>query len=97
MLLKTWNLVLNPPKVIQARAKTCGTECSGWPARRFESAAQIILNALKEKKENKFSHGGMSRQEVRDAARLHDGDTEPTPENIAAGHRLVAALFEKIV
>uniref|UniRef100_A0A6N2N743 PTC1-like winged helix-turn-helix domain-containing protein n=1 Tax=Salix viminalis TaxID=40686 RepID=A0A6N2N743_SALVM len=48
---------------------------SGWPARRFEYAAQIILNALKEKKENKFSHGGMSRQEVRDAARLHIGDT----------------------
>uniref|UniRef100_A0A6N2KT99 PTC1-like winged helix-turn-helix domain-containing protein n=1 Tax=Salix viminalis TaxID=40686 RepID=A0A6N2KT99_SALVM len=41
---------------------------SGWPARRFEYAAQIILNALKEKKEN-------NRQEVRDAARLHIGDT----------------------
>ncbi|KAJ6741509.1 YIPPEE-LIKE PROTEIN [Salix viminalis] len=64
--LKTWNLVLSPPKIIQARAKTCRTECSGWPARRFES-------------------------------RLHIGDTEPTPENIAAGHRLVAALSEKIV
>ena len=55
---------------------------SGWPARRFEYAAQIILNALKEKKENKFSlivrwfiQLRMSRQEVRDAARLHIGDT----------------------
>lgn len=48
---------------------------SRWPARRLEYAAQIIVNALKEKKENKFSHGGMSRQEVRDAARLHIGDT----------------------
>ncbi|KAL7174764.1 hypothetical protein ACSBR1_043943 (mitochondrion) [Camellia fascicularis] len=48
---------------------------SRWPARRLEYAAQIIVNALKEKKENKFSHGGMSRQEVQDAARLHIGDT----------------------
>lgn len=48
---------------------------SRWPARRLEYAAQIIVNALKEKKEKKFRHGGMSRQEVQDAARLHIGDT----------------------
>ncbi|KAK9272792.1 hypothetical protein L1049_003169 [Liquidambar formosana] len=48
---------------------------SRWPERRLEYAAQVIVNALNERKENKFSHGGMSRQEVRDAARLHIGDT----------------------
>ena len=33
------------------------------------------MNALQEKKERDFSHGGMTRQDVRDAARLHIGDT----------------------
>ncbi|KAK9121845.1 hypothetical protein Syun_019462 [Stephania yunnanensis] len=42
---------------------------SRWPARRLEYAAEVIVEALKEKQ------GGMSRQELRDAARLHIGDT----------------------
>ncbi|GAB4831620.1 hypothetical protein Ancab_005632 [Ancistrocladus abbreviatus] len=46
---------------------------SRWPARRLEYAAEIIVNALKESKNSNQS--GMSRQEVRDAARLHIGDT----------------------
>ncbi|XP_057972662.1 PHD finger protein MALE MEIOCYTE DEATH 1 [Malania oleifera] len=48
---------------------------SRWPSRRLEYAAEIIVNALKEKKADRSSHGGMTRQEVRDAARLHIGDT----------------------
>lgn len=48
---------------------------SRWPKRRLEFAAEVIVNALQEKKERDFSHGGMTRQDVRDAARLHIGDT----------------------
>ncbi|XP_038891393.1 PHD finger protein MALE MEIOCYTE DEATH 1 [Benincasa hispida] len=50
---------------------------SRWPARRLEYAAEVIVKALEEKKSDKFSHGGngMTRQDVRDAARLHIGDT----------------------
>ncbi|KAF6168091.1 hypothetical protein GIB67_011476 [Kingdonia uniflora] len=42
---------------------------SRWPKRRLEYAAEVIVEALKE------LQGGMSRQEVKDAARLHIGDT----------------------
>ncbi|PQM40741.1 PHD finger protein MALE MEIOCYTE DEATH 1 [Prunus yedoensis var. nudiflora] len=54
---------------------------SRWPQRRLEFTADVIVNALEEKKERDFSHGGMTRQDVRDAARLHIGDTGPEPEN----------------
>ncbi|GAB2299180.1 hypothetical protein Dimus_033252 [Dionaea muscipula] len=46
---------------------------SRWPARRLEYAAQVIVDALKD--HNNANPGGMPRQEVRDAARLHIGDT----------------------
>ncbi|XP_077240022.1 RING/FYVE/PHD zinc finger superfamily protein [Tasmannia lanceolata] len=46
---------------------------SRWSARRLELAAQVIVDALKEKKAD--GGGGMSRQDVRDEARLHIGDT----------------------
>ncbi|RZC68623.1 hypothetical protein C5167_031792 [Papaver somniferum] len=42
---------------------------SRWPAKRLEYAAGVIMGALREK------DSGMSRQEVRDAARVHIGDT----------------------
>ncbi|KAI3926130.1 hypothetical protein MKW98_028266 [Papaver atlanticum] len=42
---------------------------SRWPAKRLEYAAEVIMGALREK------DSGMSRQEVRDAARVHIGDT----------------------
>ncbi|XP_015869864.3 PHD finger protein MALE MEIOCYTE DEATH 1 [Ziziphus jujuba] len=49
---------------------------SRWPQRRLEFAAEVIVSALKEKKERNFGRGGgMTRQDVRDAARLHIGDT----------------------
>ncbi|KAE8021934.1 hypothetical protein FH972_007781 [Carpinus fangiana] len=48
---------------------------SRWPARRLEYAAEVVVNALKEKKSGNFCHGGMTRQDLRDAARLHIGDT----------------------
>ncbi|GMY38214.1 PHD finger protein MALE MEIOCYTE DEATH 1 [Fagus crenata] len=48
---------------------------SRWPARRLEYAAEVIVTALKEKKEDNFCHGGMTRQDLRDAARFHIGDT----------------------
>lgn len=41
---------------------------SRWPAKRLEYAAEVIMGALREK------DSGMSRQEVRDAARVHIGD-----------------------
>ncbi|XAR73574.1 hypothetical protein NMG60_11007585 [Bertholletia excelsa] len=49
---------------------------SRWPVRRLEYAANVIVNALKEKRAlSKYSNAGMTRQEARDAARLHIGDT----------------------
>ncbi|TKY56679.1 PHD finger protein MALE MEIOCYTE DEATH 1 [Spatholobus suberectus] len=48
---------------------------SRWPTRRLEFAAQVIVDALKENKAVKPGSGGMARQDVRDAARLHIGDT----------------------
>ncbi|KAK1277272.1 PHD finger protein MALE MEIOCYTE DEATH 1 [Acorus gramineus] len=42
-----------------------------WPARRLRFAATVIVDALREH----GKQGGMTRQEVRDAARLHIGDT----------------------
>ncbi|KAL8141952.1 hypothetical protein V2J09_014984 [Rumex salicifolius] len=48
---------------------------SRWPTRRLEYAANVIVDALKEKRESDPFHKGMTRQEVRDAARLHIGDT----------------------
>ncbi|CBI33452.3 hypothetical protein VitviT2T_021569 [Vitis vinifera] len=48
---------------------------SRWPARRLEYAADVIVNALREKRASECTHDGMTRQEVRDAARMHIGDT----------------------
>ncbi|KAL5102137.1 hypothetical protein RYX36_006464 [Vicia faba] len=48
---------------------------SRWPTRRLEFAAQVIVDALKEDKATKSGSSGMTRQDVRDAARLHIGDT----------------------
>ncbi|EYU30865.1 hypothetical protein ABFS82_08G214100 [Erythranthe guttata] len=42
---------------------------SRWPVRRLEQVAEVIVDALLEKK------AGMTRQEARDAARVHIGDT----------------------
>ncbi|EOY16518.1 RING/FYVE/PHD zinc finger superfamily protein, putative [Theobroma cacao] len=47
---------------------------SRWPAKRLEYAAEVIVDALKEHK-SEFCHGGMTRQDLRDAARMHIGDT----------------------
>ncbi|CAH9138970.1 unnamed protein product [Cuscuta epithymum] len=46
---------------------------SRWPVRRLEFTANVIVDALREKKQE--SKSGMTRQEVRDAARAHIGDT----------------------
>ncbi|XP_010034488.2 PHD finger protein MALE MEIOCYTE DEATH 1 [Eucalyptus grandis] len=48
---------------------------SRWPARRMEQAAEVIVNALLEARGKKLGCTGMTRQDVRDAARLHIGDT----------------------
>ncbi|XP_059624625.1 PHD finger protein MALE MEIOCYTE DEATH 1-like [Cornus florida] len=49
---------------------------SRWSMRRLEYTANVIVDALKEKREQSgSSHCGMTRQEARDAARLHIGDT----------------------
>ncbi|KAI3665157.1 hypothetical protein L6452_43778 [Arctium lappa] len=49
---------------------------SRWHVRRLEHVANVVVNALKEKKaENGNRNCGMSRQDVRDTARLHIGDT----------------------
>lgn len=49
---------------------------SRWPVRRLQQVAEVIVDALKEKRGEKGVHNcGMTRQEARDAARLHIGDT----------------------
>ncbi|KAF8010046.1 hypothetical protein BT93_J0881 [Corymbia citriodora subsp. variegata] len=48
---------------------------SRWRTRRMEQAAEVIVNALLEARGEKSGCTGMSRQDVRDAARLHIGDT----------------------
>lgn len=49
---------------------------SRWPPRRLEYTAGVIVDTLKAKKKaNKYGYGGMTRQDVRDAARMHIGDT----------------------
>ncbi|KAJ9564496.1 hypothetical protein OSB04_000462 [Centaurea solstitialis] len=49
---------------------------SRWHVKRLEHVANVVVDALKEKKaENGDGNCGMSRQEVRDTARLHIGDT----------------------
>ncbi|KAK4804269.1 hypothetical protein SAY86_004086 [Trapa natans] len=46
-----------------------------WPTRRLEQAAEVIVSALLEKRADGSGHHGMTRQDVRDAARAHIGDT----------------------
>lgn len=69
----------NPTKEKSVRYKKFSTAVanmdSRWPARRLEYAAQVIVDALKENKARSSGSGGMTRQDVRDAARLHIGDT----------------------
>ncbi|KAJ8763001.1 hypothetical protein K2173_023206 [Erythroxylum novogranatense] len=48
---------------------------SRWPIRRLEYAAEVIVDTLRSKKTGTLIQEGMSRQEVRDSARLHIGDT----------------------
>ncbi|MED6110595.1 hypothetical protein PIB30_044515 [Stylosanthes scabra] len=48
---------------------------SRWPTRRLEFAAQVIVDSLKEHKAMNLGSDGMTRQDVRDASRLHIGDT----------------------
>ncbi|KAL1569720.1 PHD finger protein MALE MEIOCYTE DEATH 1-like [Salvia divinorum] len=49
---------------------------SRWPVRRLEHVSEVIVEALKEKRAAKNTgSSGMTRQEARDAVRLHIGDT----------------------
>ncbi|XP_057527229.1 PHD finger protein MALE MEIOCYTE DEATH 1 [Amaranthus tricolor] len=48
---------------------------SRWPKRRLEFTADIIVNTLKANRECQPVNKGMTRQEVRDVARAHIGDT----------------------
>ncbi|KAL5099727.1 hypothetical protein RYX36_004054 [Vicia faba] len=48
---------------------------SRWPTRRLEFAAQVIADVLKENKATKSGSSGMTRQDMRDATKLHIGYT----------------------
>lgn len=57
-------------------SKMASSLTSRWPVRRVVYTAQVIVDALKEKKATSCNkEAWMTRQEVRDAARLHIGDT----------------------
>ncbi|KAK2644598.1 hypothetical protein Ddye_019793 [Dipteronia dyeriana] len=62
---------------------------SQWSRKRLESAAVVIVNALKENRARNFGHGGMSRQDVRDAARMHIGDTRLIDYVLKAMHNVI--------
>ncbi|KAK9689745.1 hypothetical protein RND81_09G078100 [Saponaria officinalis] len=64
------------PTKLRKFTSVVATMDTRWPKRRLEYTAGIIVDALKEHKEiSKFTKSGMTRQEVRDAARAHIGDT----------------------
>jgi hypothetical protein len=46
-----------------------------WSAKRLGDAAEVIVDVLKKKNAEKLCHGKMTRQDLRDAARVHIGDT----------------------
>ncbi|TXG69877.1 hypothetical protein EZV62_004812 [Acer yangbiense] len=62
---------------------------SRWSRKRLESAAEVIVNALKENNAKNIGHGGMSRQDVRDAARMHIGDTGLLDYVLKAMHNVI--------
>ncbi|CAN8238370.1 unnamed protein product [Cochlearia groenlandica] len=73
---------------------------SRWPVRRLEYAAEVIVESLKEMKTLKPN--GMTRQDVRDAARLHIGDTGlldyvlKSMNNVVVGHVLVRRYVDPV-
>ncbi|GMH19226.1 hypothetical protein Nepgr_021067 [Nepenthes gracilis] len=73
---------------------------SRWPTRRLHYAAEVIVNALKESESSNQS--GMTRQEVRDAARLHIGDTGlldyvlKSMNNVIVGNHLVQRAINPV-
>ncbi|CAN1351656.1 PHD finger protein MALE MEIOCYTE DEATH 1 [Linum perenne] len=83
-LLSSAGVAVSPSPITGPRSKLGQIRCrkfssviatldSRWSARRMEFAAEVIVEALKEAK--KTTGEGMSRQQVRDAARMHVGDT----------------------
>ncbi|KAL2926078.1 PHD finger protein MALE MEIOCYTE DEATH 1 [Bienertia sinuspersici] len=84
--IESGNMISRPQRSIPIRLNTKPSKCrkfaalvasmdSRWPKRRLEFTAEVIVNALKENRERKSNKSGMTRQEVRDAARAHIGDT----------------------
>ncbi|KAK7819131.1 phd finger protein [Quercus suber] len=71
--LSTKSKPLRKEKSTAYRRFSTVVACMGsrWPTRRLESTAEVIVDALKENQ----AHGGMTRQDLRDAARLHIGNT----------------------
>ncbi|KAL5551849.1 hypothetical protein UlMin_002025 [Ulmus minor] len=69
-----------------------------WPLRRVKFAADVIVSALKERKEKDSSHGGVCRKDLRDAARLHIGDTGlldyvlKSLDNVVVGNQIVRRI-----
>ncbi|EOA34956.1 hypothetical protein CARUB_v10020044mg [Capsella rubella] len=73
---------------------------SRWPVRRLEFAAEVIVESLKEMKA--MNPNGMTRQDVRDSARLHIGDTGlldyvlKSMHNVVIGNVLVRRYVDPI-
>ncbi|CAH8257143.1 unnamed protein product [Arabidopsis lyrata] len=73
---------------------------SRWPVRRLIFAAEVIVESLKEMKALKPN--GMTRQDVRDSARLHIGDTGlldyvlKSMHNVVVGDVLVRRYVDPI-
>ncbi|CAD5316426.1 unnamed protein product [Arabidopsis thaliana] len=73
---------------------------SRWPVRRLIFAAEVIVESLKEMKALK--QNGMTRQDVRDSARLHIGDTGlldyvlKSMNNVVVGDVLVRRYVDPI-
>ncbi|CAL1405842.1 unnamed protein product [Linum trigynum] len=93
-------LIRNPSPLTRKAQNRCrkfssviATMDSRWSAKRMEFAAGVIVEALKVGKS--LNGEGMSRQQVRDAARMHVGDTGlldyvlKSMNNVAIGNSVI--------
>ncbi|KAL2504454.1 PHD finger protein MALE MEIOCYTE DEATH 1 [Abeliophyllum distichum] len=73
-----WDRPVGKERSMKCRkfSKVAANMDSRWPVRRLQNVAEVIVEALKEKRAAKnVGSSGMTRQEARDAARIHIGDT----------------------
>ncbi|XP_010511544.1 PREDICTED: PHD finger protein MALE MEIOCYTE DEATH 1 [Camelina sativa] len=101
LLLKKSDIADNDKSPKYRRYSTVAANLgSRWPVRRLIFAAEVIVESLKEMKAMKPN--GMTRQDVRDSARLHIGDTGlldyvlKSMHNVVVGNVLVRRYVDPV-